>query len=101
MVLALLSHLKGHNVRVFDPVVSGKFPNIDAETAGSAVEAIQNADVVAIMTPWREFRDLDARDIAAAMRGRLIVDPYAVLNRRDCQSAGLIYRTLGVSAEFI
>ena len=46
------------------------------------------------MTPWPEFRDLDPQALAAAMRGRTIIDPYGVLRRPD----GFAYFRIGSHA---
>jgi len=96
--LALIRHLSDWPIRVYDPVVpASAAPHPAAMTATSALEAARGADALAIMTPWPEFRALSCADLAKAMRGRLILDPYAVLDRNDSLSAGFDYRTLGVS----
>jgi UDPglucose 6-dehydrogenase len=47
------------------------------------------------MTPWPQFAKLDPREIAGRLRGRVVLDPYAVLNGDACRAAGLAYHTLG------
>ena len=32
------------------------------------------------MTPWDTFKTLDAAKLAAAMRGKVVVDPYRLLD---------------------
>lgn len=86
-------------IRAYDPVV----PASAAGHAGvvqtdSALEACRGADALVLMTPWGQFRDLAAADIAAALAGRVVLDPYAVLDRAACVAAGLAYHTLGVPA---
>ena len=51
-------------------------------------------DALAIMTPWPEFRDIAPADLARIMRGRLVLDPYRVLDAAAAYAAGLDYRTL-------
>ena len=97
--LALLSHLGDHSVVVFDPVVSVASARIAFKAATSALEAIQDADVVCIMTPWLEFKKLSSIDIAQRMRGRWLIDPYRVIDGKAAKSAGLRYVTLGVALE--
>jgi UDPglucose 6-dehydrogenase len=48
------------------------------------------------MTPWPEFRGLSPADLAAAMRGHIIVDPFRVLEGEALRAAGFSYFTLGV-----
>ena len=61
------------------------------------VDGATGADALVIMTPWPEFRSLSCADIAKAMGGRLVLDPYRVLDPSAARAAGLDYRTLGVS----
>ena len=95
--IALLEHLKPFRVRVFDPVVSAAAaPNPRCRGAVSELEACEGADALAVMTPWAQFKKLDAREIAARLRGKVVLDPYAVLDSIACRAAGLAYLTLGV-----
>jgi UDPglucose 6-dehydrogenase len=98
--LALLSHLAPFRVRVFDPVVPAEeasHPRCHA--AASELDACDGADALAIMTPWAQFGRLDPAQIAGRMRGKLVLDPYAVLKGPACRRAGLEYRTLGQKPE--
>jgi UDPglucose 6-dehydrogenase len=96
--LALIRHVSDWPIRVYDPVVPASAAHHPAATAAaSALDAARGADVLAVMTPWPEFRVLSPVDLAQTMRGRLVLDPHAVLDRDACIAAGLDYRTLGVS----
>lgn len=94
--LELISALGQNAVRVFDPAVTPEmtpFPEMTA--APSALAACEGADAVVIMTPWPAFAALEPKEIAAAMRGVTILDPFRVLDPEDCAKAGLRYFTLG------
>jgi UDPglucose 6-dehydrogenase len=54
-------------------------------------------DALAIMTPWPEFRKLSPTDLARVMRGKIVIDPFRVLEKTAAQAAGLDYHTLGVA----
>ena len=95
--LALLARLVGHSVIVYDPVVNAVATGIAQIAASSAIEAIQDADVVCIMTPWAEFKKLSVSDLAQRMCGRYVLDPYCVLNAKAVESVGLRHITLGVA----
>jgi UDPglucose 6-dehydrogenase len=97
--LALLAHLGDRSVVVYDPIVSVASAGIAFKAATSALEAIQDADVVCIMTPWAEFKKLSPSDIAQRMRGRWLIDPYRVIEGKSAKSAGLRYVTLGVAPQ--
>lgn len=95
--LAFIRHLGRFPVRAYDPVVPIEAaPHPNPHGAESALAACKGADVLAIMTPWPAFKALDPQAIAAAMRGRVLLDPYAVLAADACARAGLMRYTLGV-----
>lgn len=96
--LALIRNLGPWPIKVFDPTVpASAAPHPAATGVASALDAAQGVDALAIMTPWPEFRSLSCTDIAGAMRGRLVLDPYRVLDPAKARAAGLDYRTLGVA----
>jgi UDPglucose 6-dehydrogenase len=96
--VALLNSLQPYRVRTYDPVVVPRPQWHPAmETAPDALAACARADAVLIMTPWPEFRTIDLAQLARALHGRVVVDPYGVLERRMAMAAGLEYHRLGVS----
>jgi UDPglucose 6-dehydrogenase len=98
--IALLEILKPFQVRVYDPVVpASAAPNPRCYAAESEYGACDGADVLAVMTPWAQFAELDLGEVAKRMRGRVVLDPYRVLKSEGCRDAGLSYHTLGVLAE--
>ena len=97
--LALIQLLGPWPLQVYDPVVRPEAARHERITgAGTALAAAEGVDALAIMTPWPEFRRLSPSDIAKAMRGTLVLDPFRVLDRAAACAAGLDYRTLGVSS---
>ena len=52
-------------------------------------------DALVIMTPWPAFRDLKTDQLARAMTGHTLIDPYRVLDGKTFVAAGLEYFTLG------
>lgn len=96
--LAFIRHLKPWPIRVYDPVVpANAAPHPDVTGASSALDAAQGVDALAIMTPWPEFRSIAPKDFAKVMRGKLVLDPYRVLDAKAARAAGLDHRTLGVA----
>ena len=95
--LELLSHMKGCAVRVYDPIVS---PSVAPFAHGSktAEECAQGADALVLITPWPEFRQLSLDALAKSMRGRVIIDPYRLLNGGRACELGFTYHTLGMPA---
>ncbi len=95
--LALIRNLKPWRLRIHDPVVPARVADHPrAEACASPLEAAAQADALVIMTPWAEYKGLAPAELARAMRGRIIVDPYRVLDTGAVAAAGLSYFTLGV-----
>jgi len=96
--IALIRQLTPYQLQLFDPIVpASSAPHPSAKDAGSALDAAKGADAVAIMTPWPEFREISPAALAKTMRGKLVLDPYRVLDYGKAAAAGLNIRTLGVS----
>ncbi|MBM3557165.1 MAG: nucleotide sugar dehydrogenase [Alphaproteobacteria bacterium] len=94
--LALIAHLGPWALRVHDPVVA--FPKgLHGMTrqCANALEVCDGAAALAIMTPWAEYRSLAPREITARMKSRLVIDPFAVLDRAACREAGVSQIALG------
>jgi len=95
--VALIRDLRPWPVQAYDPVVRSVAGHDAVRHANTALDAASGVDALAIMTPWPEFRALDAAALARAMRGRLVLDPFRVLDGQAVHAAGLQYRTLGVN----
>lgn len=93
--LLLLSHLNGKDVCVHDPVVSPEVAPF-ATSAATALDCAQDADVLVLATPWPEYKQLDIADLAKTMRGRVIIDPYRLLDGKAAANAGFAYHALGM-----
>ena len=86
-------------VFVHDPVVTcTDFGRADVYQRSSPLDVLADCDVLLIMTPWNHYRTVSTVEIASRMRGRLVLDPFAVLDATEACQAGLEYMTLGVSS---
>jgi len=96
--LELIRHLQSWPIRVYDPVVpASAAPHPAVTAAGTPLEAARDADALVIMTPWPEFRAVSARALAETMAGRVVIDPFRVLDPAATQAAGLSHFVLGTS----
>jgi UDPglucose 6-dehydrogenase len=97
--LALIRHLQPWRLQIHDPVVHARAVD-HPQTARFAtpLETAAQADALVITTPWPEYRELAADELACRMRGRVIVDPFRVLDGRAAVAEGFDYFTLGVPA---
>jgi UDPglucose 6-dehydrogenase len=87
----------GAQVAAFDPVAIEQarpmLPGV--EFAADAHAAARDADALVIVTEWDEFRALDLDELAALMRGKVLVDLRNVYDRAEAERAGLIYSGIG------
>ena len=90
----------GAKVRAFDPEAREEAQRLygdrdDLVLCGDAMDALQGADVLAVVTEWKAFRSPDFRAIRAALAvpaifdGRNLYDPLVV------EEAGLAYYGIG------
>ncbi|WP_409236827.1 UDP-glucose dehydrogenase family protein [Streptomyces sp. PA5.6] len=90
-------HLQGGQVTVYDPKgmenARRLFPTLGY--ADTALDAVQGADVVLHLTEWREFRELDPVELAAAAASPLILDGRNALDPETWRAAGWTYRAMG------
>jgi UDPglucose 6-dehydrogenase len=87
----------GARVQAFDPtvnVVRSGIPN-DLVIVASSVEATAQADVLAVLTEWDEFKWVSPSTIAAEMTGKQVVDARNLLDRKDWERAGFTYQGIG------
>ena len=94
--LELIRALVECQFHAYDPsarVDGTEFPNLTVHP--KAMDAVANADALAIMTPWKVFSTISPVAVAAKLGGRLVVDPHGMLEHRACGSAGLRHFQIG------
>lgn len=62
----------------------------------SAYEAVENADVLAILTEWEEFKKLDLNKIASLMKNKTIIDCRNMLDKQEALSLDFTYQGIGI-----
>ena len=93
--IALLNKIQGHFIATFDPAAEMDAVGQDITRTEFAIDATEQADVLLVMTPWPEFHNLTAANLVKSMSGRVVIDPYQVLDGIDLVKNGFIYATLG------
>jgi len=93
--LALLARLRGMDLRVHDPAVPAAMVPF-ATGCPDPLGCAEGADALVLVTPWPEYRELRIADLARAMTGRVIIDPYRLLNDEEAAAAGFEYHALGM-----
>src|SRR5438128_1349964 len=97
IVLAARLRAEGAEVRAYDPIAEQEARKLmpALQYASSAHEAVSGADAVVLVTEWPEFVQLDFSQVAAAMRGNVVIDGRNALNPQAVRAAGLIYEGVG------
>lgn len=87
----------GANVVVTDPKalenVRRNFPALS--TVASAVEALEGADLVIVLTEWAEYIELDPARAAALVANRVVIDGRLCLDAAAWANAGWQVHSLG------
>ena len=90
-------HLKGADVRVYDPranvTARVRFPTLTY--ADSAIDACRDADLVLHLTEWPEFREITPGDLEGVVARPQLFDGRNVLDLDTWRSAGWTARALG------
>jgi UDPglucose 6-dehydrogenase len=99
LVLAARLQGEGAEVVAYDPVASERAADLlgSVEMATSAMEALDAADAVVLVTEWREFADLDWAAAAERMTRPLVVDGRNFLDPKALTDAGFEYEGIGRS----
>jgi UDPglucose 6-dehydrogenase len=72
---------------VFGPSATGNVAQVDDPLA-----ACQGADALVVATPWPVYSAIDPAALSAAMRGRVVIDPFGAL---QLAGTGLAHHRLG------
>src|ERR687885_788534 len=93
LVLSARLLADGAALTAYDPVAEEEARKLISgiEYADSAMDAIEGADALVLVTEWSEFAELDLAEVAAKMRGNLVVDGRNFLDPAAVGAAGLFY----------
>jgi UDPglucose 6-dehydrogenase len=97
LVLAARLQADGAKVRAYDPIAEREARKLmtGVEFSPSALDAVQGADALILVTEWPEFARLDWSDVASRMAGPLVIDGRNFLDREAVRGAGLTYEGIG------
>ena len=98
--LRLLKNLERAQIKGFDPQVklNPQWGLKNYEFSSSAAETIENADAVAVMTPWKEFISLGEKELST-MRGKCVIDPMGIWEKYQLETQGFDYVRMGLGKE--
>jgi UDPglucose 6-dehydrogenase len=84
---------RGAKVKAYDPVAVAPEQAGLSQTA-SATNAIEDADILAVLTEWREFSKVSPAEVAAAMKASVIYDARRILPE-SWRSHFTVFKVLG------
>lgn len=93
--ISLVNALAPSPLTAYDPAAASDAGGPHVTRKATAVDATNGADVLAIMTPWPEFRSITTQQLKKRMRGHVVLDPYRLLDGKALMAAGFTYATLG------
>ena len=86
---------RGTLLRAYDPAVTEPHTDVHCQLGRSAVEVIEGADALLVLTEWDEFATISPYAIAKHLRRGVVVDGRNVLDPQAIADAGLKYRGVG------
>jgi UDPglucose 6-dehydrogenase len=95
LVLAGRLLSEGADVIAWDPVADGAAHLHGVDIAASALEALDGADAVVVVTEWPEVSELDWAEAAGRMRGNVVIDGRNVLDPDKLRTLGFVYEGIG------
>jgi UDP-glucose 6-dehydrogenase len=97
VVLAARLEAEGAIVGAYDPVAEDRAREMlpGVQMFDTAMDAIEGANAVVIVTEWPEFADLDLAEVRRRMADPVIVDGRNMLSAEAAHSAGLVYEGIG------
>ena len=77
--IEIVNKLKNkYSVNVYDPVIK-KIEKNNLNFSNSLYNAVKNVNLIFIMTPWKEFRNLNSIKIKKILKGKIIIDPFGLI----------------------
>lgn len=90
----------GANLRLYDPKAIENYKQIFPESENiryveDKYDAVKDADILVIVTEWKEFKEADLKKVKSLMRLPIIVDGRNIYQPQDVRSLGFEYYSIG------
>ena len=96
--IQVISQLSEYSLKVYDPlVVWNEKWHKNTIVCNSAAEVIKDIEVLMILTPWKEFKNIDYQKSDLSKKLKVIIDPYGIIKKSDVVKQGYKLLTLGKS----
>jgi UDPglucose 6-dehydrogenase len=91
---------QGAHLRLYDPVALAKAKKLLSHPqitwCQNEYEAAENADAIALVTEWKQFRFVDFEEILKKMEGRAFFDGRNQYKRHEMKAKGFAYYGIGI-----
>lgn len=97
IVYNLLDHKA--NITAYDPKAMGTACQLlgdKIQYADDMYSCVKDADVLAILTEWNEFKSIDLNQVAQLMNHKTIVDCRNLINAEKAKGKGFKYQGIGI-----
>jgi UDPglucose 6-dehydrogenase len=89
-------HDRGAKIQAYEPSANGNYQSVPwIEVRASSLEACEGADVLAVLTEWPEFKEIEPTDVANSLNLKCVVDGRNILDRDKWLDCGFEYRGIG------
>jgi UDPglucose 6-dehydrogenase len=101
VVIPLLQEM-GADISAYDPAAmeNGQHTFQNVRWCESPFDAAMDADVVVVLTEWKEFKDIDFQKLKSKMRTPLVIDFRNLYQPEKLSAAGFIYHSMGRASSF-
>lgn len=91
---------KGAHLKLFDPVAMKKAKEVIKRSPQityccNEFEAVKNADAIALMTEWKQFRFVDFSKVLSEMKGKAFFDGRNQYQKEEMKELGFDYFCIG------
>jgi UDPglucose 6-dehydrogenase len=94
-ILTML-HNAGALVHAYDPTAKNTYDAYPwIRIATSPLDVCEGADVLAVLTEWKEFAEVNPDEVGRRMKAKMVVDGRNLLDRDAWQAAGFMYKGVG------
>jgi len=82
------------NVKIYDPYFKNEIV-FGIKSESNLLNALDKTDALIIVTPHKEFHDLDPAFLKIKMKSPIVIDSRFILDHNLAKKSGLIYRGIG------
>jgi len=89
---------KGAKIRAYDQEAAENVKQVVGDKidyAGSALEALEGADALIVVTEWKEFLGISLDEVASRLKEKVIFDGRNIYNAEEMDAAGFAYYSIG------